>query len=1160
MFKNIGLSTKITVLLLLVVAVSLGVIGYFSWEFSRAELQDKYRKEIDLLADQKAAEINGYLRLAKDQTTLLAGLQSVKESIGILQSSGAALEGLEANDSIDQTSEEYLSQYETITGQLERAKSLLKGTLGSLDAANENAIAGTLLLDGDNNELVSSGNMAFDAKTNADLINDDEAPFRMSEVFEEEGSYFFYLVRKIQGTSSRLVVKIRMDKVLATLEEIPGIGKSTEMLLGEPRNERIWFLNSRKFVEEKPLEGNVTRGLERGGPIQKAVDGDAGAATIPDYRGVQVLASWRPVTESGWGLVAKIDTAEVYVSLQDLKTKLIISYVVILFCAGFIAFVFSGWLVSPLVGLKANMQMLSKGILPARIDKRSDDEIGQMAVTVNDVIYSLRRTAEFAQNIGQGKFDAEFDPMSEDDTLGNALIDMRDSIQEAEQRDKERNWIVTGVAEVGEILRMHNELEQLGDDVVAFVTNKINAVQGAFYVVNDDNADNLFLEMKASYAYNKKKYLQASFKFAEGLVGQAAVEQDTILRTEIPHDYVSITSGLLGDQRPKCILLVPMITEEKVFGVLEFAGFEKFTQRQVKFVQEISVIIARTVFNIKVNERTKRHLEESQKLSHELQIQQNELRQNAEEMAATQEELKRTNQRLEEQIEEVNRTQKRMQLLLENASEVISIYEEDATLRYVSPSVEKILGYSQNEVIGQKDDHHVHDDHREAFREMFSLLIENPYETQTLQFQYQRKDGDFIWLEAMGKNLLQDPSIQGLIVNTTDITERRRAEQEERMRSKMQSLSENSPDLITRLDASGHFFYINPVIEEYTGKRPDHFLNKTLGEVELEPAIVNEWSQILKEVEERNGKVSREVDFPTELGERIMQVNAIPEYDDDEHIESVLVVSHDITERKLIELEIASKNKKISESINYAKRIQGAILPNNQIIQRVLPESFIIYKPRDVVSGDFPWFMQVGDDIFFAAVDCTGHGVPGALISLIGYFLLNDIVRSRKISDPGQILDMLDEGVTQTLRQDQEDASTRDGMDIALCRINTKTNVLEYAGAHRPLYILKGEELTEVKGDKWPIGGGIYRNQTNFTNTKVEMGKGDSVFFCSDGFPDQFGGPDNRKYGPKRLRSVIHENGAKSMVDIYHALDESWEEWKADQKQTDDVLLIGIRF
>jgi serine phosphatase RsbU (regulator of sigma subunit) len=204
--------------------------------------------------------------------------------------------------------------------------------------------------------------------------------------------------------------------------------------------------------------------------------------------------------------------------------------------------------------------------------------------------------------------------------------------------------------------------------------------------------------------------------------------------------------------------------------------------------------------------------------------------------------------------------------------------------------------------------------------------------------------------------------------------------------------------------------------------------------------------------------------------------------------------------------------------------------------------------------------VKVGDEIYIAAVDSTGHGVPGALLSLIGYFLLNDIVRSRKVSDPGLILDQLDEGVTSTLRQDEEDSKTKDGMDIALCKINTANRTVEYAGAHRSLYVMRKGEMEEIKGNKFAIGGGIYKNQTNFTNTKLKLDKGDSFFFCSDGFPDQFGGPDNRKFGPKRLRTIITEIHDKSMKEAYERFDHDWESWKAEEKQTDDVLLIGIKF
>jgi serine phosphatase RsbU (regulator of sigma subunit) len=264
-------------------------------------------------------------------------------------------------------------------------------------------------------------------------------------------------------------------------------------------------------------------------------------------------------------------------------------------------------------------------------------------------------------------------------------------------------------------------------------------------------------------------------------------------------------------------------------------------------------------------------------------------------------------------------------------------------------------------------------------------------------------------------------------------------------------------------------------------------------------------------------------------------------------------------ERKKIELEIRHQNRKITESIRYAKRIQGAILPNPALIHRALPDSFILYKPRDVVSGDFPWFALVKNDIFMAAVDCTGHGVPGALLSLVGYFLLNDIVRSRKVTDPGRILDLLDEGVATTLRPD-EDAGSKDGMDISLCKINREQRIVEYAGAHRPLYVVQNGELHEVKGNKFPIGGGIFKNQTNFDRKRIQLNSGDAIYFCSDGFCDQFGGPAGRKFGTKQLRELIAKVHTMPSKEAAVVFEETWESWKGNQKQTDDVLLIGVKF
>jgi serine phosphatase RsbU (regulator of sigma subunit) len=291
-----------------------------------------------------------------------------------------------------------------------------------------------------------------------------------------------------------------------------------------------------------------------------------------------------------------------------------------------------------------------------------------------------------------------------------------------------------------------------------------------------------------------------------------------------------------------------------------------------------------------------------------------------------------------------------------------------------------------------------------------------------------------------------------------------------------------------------------------------------------------------------------------------MSVNAIPEFGEGREVESILLVSSDVTERKKTELEIQNKNKKITESINYAKRIQVAILPDYARVKQLFPEFFLFYKPRDVVSGDFPWFVESGDDIYIAAVDCTGHGVPGAMLSLIGYFLLNDIVKSQKITEPGVILDMLDAGVTSTLKQDMEGNEMKDGMDICLCRINKKKGILQYAGAHRPLYVLRNGEVIEFKGDKFPIGGGIFKNQTNFTNHHIEYEKGDAFYFCSDGYPDQFGGPENKKIGPSKIKQLILDNkGVTDFNKQFHAFEDYFETWKGNYKQMDDVLLIAFK-
>jgi PAS domain S-box-containing protein len=1148
--KGIKISTKISALVILISLVAVGAISFFTYDFNLKTNREKITNNLNVITENRAALVNTYF-------------DKIKYNMGLLQ---AADELSSQSDSSAAPSDDFAAMFDMSGGETPSDS--------SSEAAPSSPVEEYLLTQKDafgfDQIYITSKTGAIASSTDAKLksgnfTDPDGTSFEngsrgvhFSAVFKDKNDYYVYVLAPLEVSNQLLIAKLKLNDLYKSLTNYQGLGSSGEIILAKQDP------SSKKIILASPLrtEPNATIKLYEVDQravqgLRKAFEGTDGTGSFSDYRNILTLQVCKKLSTSGWALVGKIDMEEADGQAAGLVSIFVYAGLCIVALAFLLAMVLARSITRPLYSMRNTLGMVADGILPENIETTSRDEFGQMAGKVNDLVLSLKNNANFAQRIGEGKYDTEFKPASENDLLGMSLINMRHNLVENERRDKERNWIVRGVAEISEILRMHDTIDTLGEDVIKFILGKIGAIQGAFYVVNDEGSEKI-IEMRASYAYGRKKYLQSKFKFAEGLVGQAAIEQSTVLRTEIPASYVTITSGILGEQRPTCIVVVPLITNEEVFGILEFAGFKKFDPSQVKFVEELSLILARTIYNIKVNERTRNLLQESQEMSAELKEKQEVLRQNAEEMQATQEELTRTNQRLEEQIEEVNRTQKRMQLLLENASEVITIYEDDETIRYISPSVETILGYGQKEMIGGRDNEKIHADYREIFHGLFQKMRENPDEKVTVQFEYKTKQSGYIWIEATGTNCMSNPAIHGYILNSRDITEKRRAEQEQRMRSKMQALSENSPDLITRLEQDA-ISYINPVIEDFTGKAPSFFLNKNVKEVELDASILEGWLRVVEEVNKSNNTVSTEMDFPTEAGKRIMQVNAIPEYDESNKIESVLVVSHDITERKEIELEIQNKNKKITESINYAKRIQNAILPNNRVIAKSLPESFILYKPKDVVSGDFPWYMQIKDDIYIAAVDCTGHGVPGALLSLIGYFLLNDIVRSRKITEPGIILDLLDEGVTSTLRQD-EDATTKDGMDIALCKINTNTREVEYAGAHRPLYVMKNGVLDEIKGNKFPIGGGIFKNQTNFTNTKIKLDKGDSIYFSSDGFPDQFGGPEVRKFGPKKTRETIERVHKLPMKEASAIFDQEWEGWRGDTKQIDDVLLIGIKF
>jgi PAS domain S-box-containing protein len=532
-------------------------------------------------------------------------------------------------------------------------------------------------------------------------------------------------------------------------------------------------------------------------------------------------------------------------------------------------------------------------------------------------------------------------------------------------------------------------------------------------------------------------------------------------------------------------------------------------------------------------------------------------------MKSAQEMLESANIQLEGKIEEAQNAQNRLHLLLQYASEIISIYDKEFSLTYISPSVINIFGYTVEEMMAGKDMERIGREDANRLRKTLENLREAPNQIQSLEYSYIRKNGERIFLRTHCRNMLDDSSIKGFVLNTTDITESKRVEREQRLKTRMQSLSENSLDLILRISASGEIYYANPIVEDYTDIAPHSMVNRNRSEVPFKEVFAGFLNDVISSMAQSPVKMNLQVTIPLQMGdyktERILKVDAIPEFQDNE-LETILIVGHDITEAKRIEKEIKVQNRKVQDSITYAERIQSSILPEISRISKAFPRSFVYYRPRDVISGDFPWFFETDEAYYIAAVDCTGHGVPGALLSFVGLFLMNNITGLNPGISAGELSESLHQEVRKTLKQDREKPETRDGMDMALCRFLKKEPVMEFAGAHRPLYVLSEGEVTVYKGDRKAIGGLKHRkkSETPFTNHQVLCRPGDKFFFFTDGLTDQMGGPEGLKYGSGRIRQVLLENAAYTIPQFHDFFQTDFTGWMGRERQLDDLLLIGI--
>ncbi|MCK4662586.1 MAG: DUF4154 domain-containing protein [Bacteroidales bacterium] len=380
---------------------------------------------------------------------------------------------------------------------------------------------------------------------------------------------------------------------------------------------------------------------------------------------------------------------------------------------------------------------------------------------------------------------------------------------------------------------------------------------------------------------------------------------------------------------------------------------------------------------------------------------------------------------------------------------------------------------------------------------------------------------------------------------------------------KLSIVASETDNAVMIMDAKGNFEWVNEGFTRIYGYNYEQLIKdkgKNIIEGSANPNVINAVNTCLKDKK----TIVYETITTSKFGEKIWaQTTLTPILDGNNNVTKLVAIDTDISAIKKVEEQLREQKDEITDSIRYAKRIQTAILELDKNIKQYLHKYFIINEPRDIVSGDFYWVSEKNGNIIIAVADCTGHGVPGAFMSMLGVAFLNEIMnnietQANKVLQPNKILNQLREKIITSLHQKEIDSTTTDGMDISLCIINYKKMELQFSGANNPAYLVRENKLKEIYADKMPIG--IYANDNQpFAAQHIKLIKNDMLYLLSDGYTDQFGGNKGRKFMLWRLKEILQSNSNLPLPEQKKHLVKIHREWKGNNEQVDDILIMGIK-
>lgn len=394
-------------------------------------------------------------------------------------------------------------------------------------------------------------------------------------------------------------------------------------------------------------------------------------------------------------IVVNLSKAEVFKELYIIRNLVTLGLILAIFVFFFGVYLILKPIIRAINNIVLSIGEMAKGKLVDKMARVSNDEIGNIATSMNILIEGLNKTAKFSDEIGSGNLDAEFTPLGEKDVLGNSLLEMRGSLKRARQEEEERklevekqNWATKGLAKFADILRQENDnIEKLSFNIMSNLVNYVDANQGALFVLNDNDPGDVFYELASAIAYERVKLLDKKVRIGEALVGRVIHEKLKVYLKEIPENYINISSGM-GASNPRSLLLVPLLLNDDVFGVIELASFKEFEQYQIEFIEKLGENIASTISSVRINHQTAKLLEQSQQQSEELASQEEEMRQNLEELMATQEESRRQQKDTDSLWNAIN------------SNNQVVIYDMEEKVLEVNDRFAEVYGMSINHIVG----------------------------------------------------------------------------------------------------------------------------------------------------------------------------------------------------------------------------------------------------------------------------------------------------------------------------------------------------------------------------------------------------------------------------------------------------------------------------